>query len=61
MESVLANINKLNRSLEGVLAVGKDFESVEQLWSQFDNVTEKPMETEEASHGSDTEQRSNDG
>ena len=38
LESVLQNINKLNRSLEGVIAVGNEFSSVEALWSQFENV-----------------------
>ncbi|OBT78971.1 hypothetical protein VF21_02408 [Pseudogymnoascus sp. 05NY08] len=38
LEHVLANINKLNRSLEGVIAVGNEFGSVEALWSQFENV-----------------------
>jgi len=37
-EQVLANINKLNRSLEAVIAVGNEFSSVEALWSQFENV-----------------------
>ncbi|KAK3304088.1 DASH complex subunit Dad1-domain-containing protein [Chaetomium strumarium] len=37
-EHVLANINKLNRSLEAVIAVGNEFSSVEALWSQFENV-----------------------
>lgn len=31
-------MNKLNRSLEGVIAVGNEFGSVEALWSQFENV-----------------------
>ncbi|KAL8792104.1 MAG: hypothetical protein Q9195_005279 [Heterodermia aff. obscurata] len=38
MESVLQNINKLNRSLEGVIAVGNEFGAVEALWSQFEHV-----------------------
>jgi hypothetical protein len=38
LEHVLMNINKLNRNLEGVLAVGKEFDSVEALWSQFEGV-----------------------
>ncbi|KAF2458971.1 DASH complex subunit Dad1, partial [Lineolata rhizophorae] len=38
LEHVLQNINKLNRSLEGVIAVGNEFSSVEALWSQFENV-----------------------
>ncbi|KAF4123858.1 DASH complex subunit DAD1 [Geosmithia morbida] len=37
-EHVLASINKLNRSLESVVAVGNEFSSVEALWSQFENV-----------------------
>jgi DASH complex subunit DAD1 len=43
---VLANINKLNRSLEGVIAVGNEFSSVEALWSQFENVMAKDPEGE---------------
>ncbi|KYK55691.1 hypothetical protein DCS_07655 [Drechmeria coniospora] len=43
-EHVLANINKLNRSLEAVIAVGNEFSSVEALWSQFENVMAKPDE-----------------
>ncbi|MCJ1408197.1 hypothetical protein MMC19_002271 [Ptychographa xylographoides] len=38
LEHVLQNINKLNRSLEGVIAVGNEFGSVEALWSQFEGV-----------------------
>lgn len=40
-EHVLANINKLNRSLEAVITVGNEFSSVEALWSQFENVMGK--------------------
>ncbi|KAH6676123.1 DASH complex subunit Dad1-domain-containing protein [Plectosphaerella plurivora] len=43
-EHVLANINKLNRSLEAVTAVGNEFSSVEALWSQFENVMAKEPE-----------------
>ncbi|KAJ4328276.1 Dolichyl-diphosphooligosaccharide-protein glycosyltransferase subunit dad1 [Fusarium piperis] len=43
-EHVLANINKLNRSLEAVVAVGNEFSSVEALWSQFENVMDKEGE-----------------
>ena len=32
MESVLQNINKLNRSLEEVIAVGNEFAPTEALW-----------------------------
>ncbi|TVY82060.1 DASH complex subunit, partial [Lachnellula suecica] len=45
-EHVLANINKLNRSLEGVIAVGNEFSSVEALWSQFENVMAKDPDAE---------------
>ncbi|KAK2805050.1 hypothetical protein FQN51_001145 [Onygenales sp. PD_10] len=37
-EQVLQNINRLNRNLESVIAVGNEFSSVEALWSQFENV-----------------------
>ncbi|KAI5362842.1 Putative DASH complex subunit Dad1 protein [Septoria linicola] len=47
MENVLQNINKLNRSLEGVIAVGNEFSQVEGLWSQFENVMAKPAEKTE--------------
>ncbi|KAK3955881.1 DASH complex subunit Dad1-domain-containing protein [Pseudoneurospora amorphoporcata] len=43
-EHVLANINKLNRSLEAVITVGNEFSSVEALWSQFENVMAKDAE-----------------
>ncbi|KAF7546675.1 hypothetical protein G7Z17_g8273 [Cylindrodendrum hubeiense] len=45
-EHVLANINKLNRSLEAVIAVGNEFSSVEALWSQFETVMDKEGEGE---------------
>ncbi|KAI1372233.1 DASH complex subunit Dad1-domain-containing protein [Hypoxylon crocopeplum] len=51
-EHVLANINKLNRSLEAVTAVGNEFSSVEALWSQFENVMAKdPEDGKNASEG----------
>ncbi|TVY13368.1 DASH complex subunit DAD1, partial [Lachnellula arida] len=50
-EHVLANINKLNRSMEGVIAVGNEFSSVEALWSQFENVMAKDPDTEGEAHG----------
>ncbi|OHE97012.1 DASH complex subunit Dad1 [Colletotrichum orchidophilum] len=56
-EQVLANINKLNRSLEAVITVGNEFSSVEALWSQFENVMAKEPEenkqgeSEEGSEG----------
>ncbi|KAI5806693.1 DASH complex subunit Dad1-domain-containing protein [Peziza echinospora] len=38
LEHVLMNLNVLNRAMEGVTSVGKEFESVEMLWSQFEGV-----------------------
>ncbi|KAI9754683.1 MAG: hypothetical protein M4579_004588 [Chaenotheca gracillima] len=56
MEQVLQNINRLNRSLEGVIAVGNEFGSVEALWSQFEGVMAQNGESEgrreEKEHGS---------
>ncbi|CAL5870880.1 uncharacterized protein PFLUO_LOCUS5121 [Penicillium psychrofluorescens] len=49
MEQVLQNINRLNRNLESVIAVGNEFGSVEALWSQFENFMGRPEgEGEEA-------------
>lgn len=57
---MLQNLNKLNRSLEGVIAVsplivthqsdtdnlqvGNEFSQVEGLWAQFENVMARPEE-----------------
>jgi hypothetical protein len=38
LDSVLTNINRLNRSLEAIIAVGNEFSSVEGLWSTFETV-----------------------
>jgi len=38
LEHVLQNINRLNRNLEGVIAVGDEFGAVEALWSRFEGV-----------------------
>ncbi|KAG4423992.1 hypothetical protein IFR04_002834 [Cadophora malorum] len=54
-EHVLANINKLNRSLEGVIAVGNEFSSVEALWSQFENVMAKDPDAEPEGQGEEGE------
>ncbi|KAL2068795.1 hypothetical protein VTL71DRAFT_15133 [Oculimacula yallundae] len=55
-EHVLANINKLNRSLEGVIAVGNEFSSVEALWSQFENVMAKDPDAEQEGQGGEEEE-----
>ncbi|TVY49952.1 DASH complex subunit, partial [Lachnellula occidentalis] len=54
-EHVLANINKLNRSMEGVIAVGNEFSSVEALWSQFENVMAKDPDAEGETHAGEGE------
>ncbi|KAH7256740.1 DASH complex subunit Dad1-domain-containing protein [Fusarium tricinctum] len=61
-EHVLANINKLNRSLEAVTAVGNEFSSVEALWSQFENVMGKDNNGEgETDQADQTEQHDDAG
>ncbi|KAH7180938.1 DASH complex subunit Dad1-domain-containing protein [Fusarium sp. MPI-SDFR-AT-0072] len=61
-EHVLANINKLNRSLEAVTAVGNEFSSVEALWSQFENVMDKDGKAEgETEQADQTEQHEEEG
>ncbi|KAI3323843.1 DASH complex subunit Dad1-domain-containing protein [Xylariaceae sp. AK1471] len=60
-EHVLANINKLNRSLEAVVAVGNEFSSVEALWSQFENVMAKDEETKPAAGEEHEHQESGGG
>jgi len=38
MDSVLTNLNRLNRALEPILVIGNEFGSVEALWSTFEGV-----------------------
>ncbi|KAF4214195.1 hypothetical protein CNMCM8980_006880 [Aspergillus fumigatiaffinis] len=47
MEQVLQNINRLNRNLESIIAVGNEFSSVEALWSQFENFMGRSEENEQ--------------
>lgn len=54
---MLQNINKLNRSLEGVIAVGNEFGAVEALWSQFEGVMAQGDEEEVAGAGKEEEER----
>ncbi|KAM0257856.1 hypothetical protein ACHAQJ_004160 [Trichoderma viride] len=54
-EQVLSSINKLNRSLEAVIAVGNEFSSVEALWSQFENVMAKDEDSNKAADHQDDE------
>ncbi|MCJ1451604.1 hypothetical protein MMC28_001944 [Mycoblastus sanguinarius] len=55
LEHVLQNINKLNRSLEGVIAVGNEFGAVEALWSQFEGVMAQEPEEGEDKEGTEKE------
>ncbi|KAL8903098.1 MAG: hypothetical protein Q9207_004147 [Kuettlingeria erythrocarpa] len=61
MEHVLQNINKLNRNLEGVIAVGNEFGAVEALWSQFENVMAKEPEQGENGGAEDHEGAEGEG
>ncbi|KAF2152307.1 hypothetical protein K461DRAFT_293981 [Myriangium duriaei CBS 260.36] len=47
LEHVLQNLNKLNRSLEGVIAVGNEFSQVEGLWAHFENVMTRQDEAKD--------------
>ncbi len=38
MDSVLTNLNRLNRAMEPILVIGNEFGSVEALWSTFEGV-----------------------
>lgn len=60
LENVLQNINKLNRSLEGVIAVGNEFGSVEALWSQFEGVM-SAKGGEEGNNGKEEEEAKEGG
>ncbi|KAI8964691.1 DASH complex subunit Dad1-domain-containing protein [Daldinia sp. FL1419] len=60
-EHVLANINKLNRSLEAVVAVGNEFSSVEALWSQFEGVMAKDPEEAAPEGEGQGQQHQNEG
>ncbi|KAL4983822.1 DASH complex subunit Dad1-domain-containing protein [Aspergillus falconensis] len=44
MEEVLANINRLSRNLDSVIAVGNEFGSVEALWTQFETFMGRSQE-----------------
>ena len=44
LESVLTQINALNRSLEAIIEIGNEFANVEALWSQFETVMGKAEE-----------------
>lgn len=56
LEHVLQNINKLNRSLEEVIAVGNEFSPVEALWSQFENVMAKDPDVGGEGQGEEAEE-----
>jgi len=49
MDNLLTQLNRLNRGLESVIAVGNEFSSVEALWSQFEGVMGAQGEEKEKS------------
>ncbi|KAL7963678.1 DASH complex subunit Dad1 domain-containing protein [Trichoderma compactum] len=59
-QQVLGNINKLNRSLEAIIAVGNEFSSVEALWSQFENVMGKDEEANKQTEQQDAAKHDDD-
>ncbi|KAJ0422922.1 DASH complex subunit Dad1-domain-containing protein [Aspergillus carlsbadensis] len=61
MEQVLQNINRLNRNLESVIAVGNEFGSVEALWSQFENFMGRPREEVEENNNRPKDENHDDG
>ncbi|KAK7204447.1 DASH complex subunit Dad1-domain-containing protein [Myxozyma melibiosi] len=70
LEHVLTNINTLNRALEGVIVVGKEFESVSTLWSSFydgmtheaqgENEEDEEMEEDEEGDGQEEDVEEDD-
>ena len=54
-------MNKLNRSLEGVIAVGYEFGAVEARWSQFEGVMAQEPGEEGKGDGSGEEEREDEG
>ncbi|KAL4865012.1 hypothetical protein BDV12DRAFT_156729 [Aspergillus spectabilis] len=61
MEQVLQNINRLNRNLESIIAVGNEFGSVEALWSQFENFMGRPQEDVEESQAQQKAEHHDEG
>lgn len=47
MEQIITNMNQLNRNLESVLSVGKEFESVSTLWRSFHDVVGEDTTTQQ--------------
>ncbi len=58
LDTLLTQLNRLNRGLESVIAVGNEFSSVEALWSQFEGVMggqAEDKERKEEEEGQETE------
>ncbi|OQU99647.1 hypothetical protein CLAIMM_05254 [Cladophialophora immunda] len=55
LEQVLAQMNALNRSLEGIIEIGNEFSSVEALWSQFETVMGRSAADENDANNDTTE------
>lgn len=43
LEHVLSSMNQLNRSLENVISVGQEFESVGDLWTNFSSAVQRDV------------------
>ncbi|KAF2859289.1 hypothetical protein K470DRAFT_271729 [Piedraia hortae CBS 480.64] len=61
MDNVLQNLNKLNLSLEGIIAVGNEFGQVESLWSQFESVMAEREQDQNGEGSGEQEQEQKGG
>lgn len=61
LESVLTQINALNRSLEGIIEIGNEFASLEALWSQFETVMGRTEEEAGANGDADGAAQQDEG
>lgn len=60
MDSILNGLNELNISLESSIAVGKDFESVSNLWKTFYNEHESVLDGNEEDDEEEEEEEEED-
>lgn len=56
MEQIITNMNQLNRNLESVISVGKEFESVSTLWRSFHDVVGEDTSAMDKMNGEDEEE-----
>lgn len=55
MDNFLTQLNRLNRNLESVIAVGTEFSNVEALWSRFESVADHQQNESETADGAENE------